>query len=249
MCLALQLQSCRSVSENKTERQDKEKKSSEAASYNVQLGLAYLKQNDRPRAKRKLLNARRLDEKSPDVNSALAYYFEKSGEMEEAKKYYDKALVLSHNSGAQLNNYGTFLCRQGEYEQAEAYFVKAVKDEQYLHTAGAYENAGLCAMGIPNMAKAKMYFNHALQQDPSRQQSLEELITMAMQQKKPEEVLALAKQYSDTANDDDQIIQAALSAAEQTQNSALTQQYQMRLSQLNHSETNGGSNEYDHQIG
>lgn len=61
---------------------------SKAALYNVQLGLGYLKQGDRPRAKNKLLVALEQEPKSPDVNSALAYYFEQTKDLEEAEKYY-----------------------------------------------------------------------------------------------------------------------------------------------------------------
>src|SRR5690242_7983555 len=85
-----------------------------AASYNVQLGLGYLKQGDRPRAKKKLLTALEQEPTSADVNSAMAYYFEQTGEQNQAEKYYLKAITLSGNKGAQLNNYGAFLCRQGD---------------------------------------------------------------------------------------------------------------------------------------
>ena len=117
------------------------------------MGLGYLKQGDRPRAKKKLLTALEQEPTSPDVNSAIAYYFEQTKELKQAEKYYLKALSLAGNSGAQLNNYGTFLCRQGDYKKAENYFLKAVKDVQYVNTAGAYENAGLCALSDPMMIK------------------------------------------------------------------------------------------------
>lgn len=148
---------------------------SKAASYNVQLGLGYLKQGDRPRAKSKLLKALKQEPSSADVNAAIAYYFEKTHEYNEANKYYLKAIALSLNAGSQLNNYGAFLCRQKNYQLAEHYFLKAVKDMQYLNTSGAYENAGLCALEIPDFHKAKLYFTMALNQDPSRRESLNEL--------------------------------------------------------------------------
>lgn len=151
-----------------------------AAMYNTQLGLAYLAQGDRPRAKRKLLMALDEDPKSPHVNAAMAYFMEKTGAMSEARLYYRKAVRIAPRNGAQLNNYGAFLCRNGQYALAEAYFLKAVKDVEYEHTAGAYENAGLCAVAIPDYAKAKKYFTQALEQDPSRQESLYQLVNIEM---------------------------------------------------------------------
>jgi type IV pilus assembly protein PilF len=150
----------------------------QAASYNTQLGMAYLKQGDRPRAKRKLLTALDLAPNSADVNAAMAYYLEKTGELKEAYSYYQKALSLAPKSGAQLNNYGAFLCRLGQYKEAEAYFLKAVKDVHYVHTAEAYENAGLCAAAIPDYPKAEYYFKRALKHDPKRRQSLHELVIL-----------------------------------------------------------------------
>jgi type IV pilus assembly protein PilF len=148
----------------------------EAALYNTQLGLAYLKQGDRPRAKRKLVTALAQAPNSPSVNAGLAYFMEKTGEMKRAAFYYRQAMLLAPGRGAQLNNYGAFLCRRGHYRAAETYFLKAVNDAQYEHTASAYENAGLCAMAIPDYPKAIHYFKKALEHDPLRKQSLNELV-------------------------------------------------------------------------
>ena len=148
----------------------------EAALYNTQLGLAYLKQGDRPRAKRKLVTALAQAPDSPSVNAGLAYFMEQTGEMKRAAFYYRQAMLLAPGRGAQLNNYGAFLCRRGHYRVAETYFLKAVNDAQYEHTASAYENAGLCAMAIPDYPKAMHYFRKALEHDPLRKQSLNELV-------------------------------------------------------------------------
>ncbi len=153
---------------------------SEAAMYNAQLGLAYLEQGNRPQAKHKLLSALAQDPNSVTVNTALAYYMEQTGEMHKAKLYYQKAIRVAPHSGAQLNNYGVFLCRQGSYNQAEDYFLRAAKDLHYEHTAAVYENAGLCAMAKSNDTKAILYFSKALEHDPSRQRSLYEMVKIDM---------------------------------------------------------------------
>jgi type IV pilus assembly protein PilF len=43
-----------------------------------------------------------------------------------------------------------------------------VQDTNYVNTAEAYENAGLCAMQVPDDVKATNYFQRAIQQDPRR---------------------------------------------------------------------------------
>lgn len=168
----------------------------EAASYNMQLGLAYLKQGDRPRAKRKLLTALAQAPDSPSVNAAMAYFMEKTGEINQATFYYKKAILAAPGRGAQLNNYGAFLCRRGQYREAQTYFLKAVKDAQYEYTAGAYENAGLCAEAIPDDTRAVHYFTKALEHDPSRKQSLEKLVEIEKKRGHKRHAQAIIRQYS-----------------------------------------------------
>ena len=170
-------------------------KSNDAALYNTQLGLAYLKQGDRARAKRKLLTALTQAPNSPDVNASMAWFMEQSGEMDRAQAYYKKAMAAAPGNGAQLNNFGAFLCRRGQYRQADTYFLRAVNDAQYEHTAGAYENAGLCASAIPDYKKAKKYFFRALEQDPLRKQSLYELVNIEVKLGRDDQALAWLKKY------------------------------------------------------
>jgi type IV pilus assembly protein PilF len=51
-----------------------------------------------------------------------------------------------------------------------------------MNTAGAYENAGLCAAAIPDYSKAKTYFIKALKQDPQRKQARFELARIEIKQ-------------------------------------------------------------------
>lgn len=140
-----------------------------AARLNTELGLAYLKQGDTLRAKRKLLKAAAFSPKDASVHLALAYYFETVKEEKLAQSYYQKALVLAPKEGAVLNNYASFLCRQGAYAEAEALFLKALEDKHYLYIARIYENLGLCLAPLPGQAeKAAIFFSKALAEDSSR---------------------------------------------------------------------------------
>lgn len=184
--LALLLQSCQPMDDHPNQ---------DAASYNTQLGLAYLKQGDRPRAKQKLLMALAEAPASPYTNASMAYFMEKSGELQQAERYYRKAMVAAPKNGEQLNNYGSFLCRQGRFAAADTYFLRAINDPQYTHVAGAYENAGLCAAAMASHTKATRYFLKALQQDPARKQSLYELAKIEMKQGRPTAALAHLEAY------------------------------------------------------
>lgn len=137
-----------------------------AAVYNVQLGIGYLREGNVARAKSKLLLAQKQDPTSPDVWSALAFFYETTDDVAMADKYYLKAISLEPTKGSSLNNYGAFLCKEGSYKKSLTYFTKAVADPAYLNVASTYENAGLCAEQIPDNVIAEKFFIDALQNNP-----------------------------------------------------------------------------------
>ncbi len=240
---ALLMVSCQSQKKEEHSTDGGQTNIGKAAFFNMQLGLGYLKQGDRPRAKKKFLMALEQKPSSPEINAAFAYYLEQTNELERAKGYYLKAISLSANSGAQLNNYGAFLCRRGEYQQADSYFLKAIKDEQYVNTAAAYENAGLCALSIPNEKKAKEYFNDALSQDPSRVMALYELVKIESQQKNNDKALKLIQEHPDVVLHDKTFLELASNIATQAGFPELASEYQSTANKLTTLNDSGVKNE------
>jgi len=149
-----------------------------ASSLNVQLGLAYLQNNERSLAKSKLMLAIEQDPKNSAAYSAMGYFLEKSGASDNAEKYYLQAIQVAspNNKGASLNNYGTYLYREHRYKDALYYFMQAIRDPKYLHVAEAYENAGLAALGEYNYNAARVFFNRALVSDPKCKISRKKLV-------------------------------------------------------------------------
>ncbi len=216
-----------------------------ASSYNVQLGLGYLKQGDRPRAKKKLLTALEQEPKSPDANSALAYYFEQTNEPRLAEKYYLKALSLANKGGAQLNNYGAFLCRQGNYNKAEQYFLKAAGDLHYVNTASAYENAGLCALSVARQDKAKFYFTQALRQDPARKVSFYELVKLEVQKGNNKEAFELVEKHRDLVLNDRMLFSLAKEISEKVGRQDVAVKYKNNKKVDPNLDNGGVNNEYN----
>lgn len=221
--------SCHHDQEDKQILNHKKYDLEQAATYNTQLGLAYLKQGDRSRAKRKLLLALEQAPNSANANAAMAYFLENSGEVDEAQSRYLKAMSLAPGNGAQLNNYGTFLCRQGNYQQAESYFLKAVNDKKYENTSGAYENAGLCVLAMPDASKAATYFAKALAVDPERKQSLYELLSIHLKKNQAKEALTYIQKYPNLVLEDKTLLALAVEASRQSGNQVLALAYQKRL--------------------
>lgn len=148
----------------------------EAAKINAQLGMAYLEQKNVQRAKMKLLLALSQGPDIPEPWYSMGYFLEATGDKDEAAKYYLKAVTIAPDRGDTQNNYGTFLCRQGKYNESIKHFLLATKAQNYLDPAAAYENAGLCSMKSASYKNAAGYFKQALLKDPGRNLSLLKLV-------------------------------------------------------------------------
>ncbi|WP_133135965.1 type IV pilus biogenesis/stability protein PilW [Legionella rowbothamii] len=246
IALCLLLQGCMH-NNNANDRQTLTKPDlSKASAYNVQLGLGYLKQGDRPRAKKKLLTALEQEPRSADANSAMAYYLEQTSEPAQAKMFYLKALSLTGNAGAQLNNYGAFLCRQGNYKEAEYYFLKAAADLHYVHTAGAYENAGLCALSANQIEHARPYFIKALNQDPSRKVSFYELVKIEATSGRNTSAYALVKKHADLVLNDRTLLFLAKEVAEKAGQYEIAAMYKQTIKKMDPNlDIGGANNEYN----
>jgi len=132
-----------------------------AAEINAKLALAYLEKNDATRGKAKLLQAQKQAPHEPAVWYISGYFLERTGDIASADQAYLQAIQLAPRLGAAQNNYGAFLCRQEKYTAAITHFLLAVADPDYLGVAGAYKNAALCALKIPDKSLANKYFQLA----------------------------------------------------------------------------------------
>lgn len=152
-----------------------------AALVNVELGLGYLSQGQIARAKTKLTHAIKLAPSLSEVRSAMAYFWEMTGEYKESEISHKKAIRLAKQKGAAYNNYGAFLCRQGRFTEAERAFMRALEDKNYARTAEVYENAGLCAGQAGDNQKAMHYFKTAMMRDPAASKALVELASLSLE--------------------------------------------------------------------
>lgn len=167
-------------STNKTTTESLEK-NTKSAIINIQLGMKYLERKDLQRAKTKLLLALQQAPYLPESWYAMGYYLEATGDAKGADKYYLKAVKLQPQRGDVQNNYGTYLCRTGQYRKSIDHFKIATEDPDYLDLASAYENAGLCSLKIPDKKLAIYYFRQAVAQEPERRVSLNELAKLTKQ--------------------------------------------------------------------
>jgi type IV pilus assembly protein PilF len=151
--------------ENRPNLQAQDKLS--AAELNVRLGQGYLQQNRLELALDKLKKAIVLDPKLPSAHTVIAVLYERINDLENARLHYKRAVDLSPRAGSVLNNYGTFLCRQGEYELADRLFEKALADPFYETPAVAHGNRGQCAVDWGKLDLAEDQLRQSIQKNPS----------------------------------------------------------------------------------
>jgi type IV pilus assembly protein PilF len=136
------------------------------AKVNVELGKAYMRQNNYNEAMIKLNRALKEDPNYAPAHSAIAVLYDRLEEVDKADEHYRKALELDPKNSLIHNNYGAFLCKRDHLQEADAQFQLALKDPLYPTPEYAYTNAGLCALRIPDLEKAETYFRAALQRQP-----------------------------------------------------------------------------------
>ena len=144
----------------KVEKQEEQIK--QAARYNVQMGVNYMRNNELQLANTKLQKALEQNPDLPDAHNAYAVLQERLGQFDEAEKHYRKAIDLAPDDSEARNNYAAFLCRLDRYDEADKEFNLALKNPLYQRPEIALTNAGLCALRVPNQDKAEQYFRRAL---------------------------------------------------------------------------------------
>ncbi|MCA0403070.1 MAG: type IV pilus biogenesis/stability protein PilW [Proteobacteria bacterium] len=212
-----------------------------AAIYNTQLGLLYLKNGDKKRAKYKILSALKQAPKNAEANLAFAYLLEKNGDVGKARLYYNKALKYAPKNGVVLNNYGAFLCRKGDYKKAEFYFLQAVDDIDYIETAAAFENAGLCLAASGENKKAIFYFEKALREDSKRKQAFFELIHLELKEEHYKKAFATMEKYLKFI-DDKKSLKLAIFIAKKAGQIDAQNRYEKQLKLAEHSGVEHESN-------
>lgn len=143
-----------------------------AAQARLALGLAYL---ERDNLKQAYLNLRKAADYSGDnyqTHLAMALYEQRIGEYDNARRSYEAAFKLAPNQGDVLNRYGAFLCKTGDYAQAQRLFDLALNTTNYDMMAAALENIGYCYLEQKQYLRAQEFLSRALKHEPAKSKNL-----------------------------------------------------------------------------
>ena len=169
------------------------------AQTNLRLGIGYLQQGQRDLALSKLQRAIELDPKLAKAHYAIAILYDQLGQADLALQHAERAVSLDPQDAAAHLNYGAFLCKQNQLAQADEQFQKVFKNPLYASPEAAYENAGVCAMRVPDPAKAEQYFRNALQLNPKLTISLYQMGVLHYQTERYLQARAYLQRYAEVS--------------------------------------------------
>lgn len=170
----------------------------EAAQYNLQLGISYLRQGNLKVAQAKLEKAIADDSQLATAYSVLGLVFERLGDQAGAEKNYRRAVALAPEDPDALNALAVFLCLQKQNpSEAMSHFKRALAVPQsraMTNQAMLYTNAGVCAKRS-DLAQAEAYLRAALAADPAYRDALVQLSDVALARNNPLQARAFLERY------------------------------------------------------
>ncbi len=199
------------------------------AQINAELGVRYMQQGNLDVALDKLRRALEQDPKLPAAHHYIALLYNRLGSPELAEKHFQRALELTPKDPALLNNYGVFLCGHGHYDAAIERFLQTLQVPEYRRPDEAYENAGLCALRIPDRARAEAYFRHALKVNPLRASTLYQMMKLSYEEQRYRQARAFLQRYERVARHNPRSLWLALQMEKQLGNQRAVAAYSQML--------------------
>jgi len=167
----------------------------DAARFNVQLGMNYMQRGDLEAAREKLERAVKQDPSLPAAHAALGILYERAGDVPRAQDHLRRATRLTPDDPSLLNNYGGFLCRQGEFKEGIRHFEMAAGNAFYRSPEVALANAGVCARSIPDPEQAENFFRRALDVNRNHAEALLQLADLSLETGRAMQARAFLQRY------------------------------------------------------
>jgi type IV pilus assembly protein PilF len=138
----------------------------------VELGQRYYQRGEYEVALEKLRSALEIDPRSANAHTVMAIVLETIGDTDTAGEHYRQSVRFGGRSGDVLNNYGSWLCRQSRFDEADETFRKALADPFYKTPESALANAGTCALAAGRHELGENYLRQVLDARPDDSQAL-----------------------------------------------------------------------------
>lgn len=157
------------------------KKAEKSSNINVELGITYMREGNYDTAMDRLQKAIQQNPENPLAYSSLALLQMHIDQRDRVENNFLKAISLAPDNSSIKNNYGTFLCQQKRFPDAQEQFLAATKNPLYKTPEHAYLNAGKCT---DDKGLAEKYFRIALQKNPTLPGALLEMARLGLDLKR-----------------------------------------------------------------
>lgn len=151
----------------------------ELANLNLQMGVRYLDMGMLEVAKEKLEKAYDLESGNPETLNALAVFYERIKDDEQAADFYQAAIGKDPDNYSTKNNYGRFLCERGKHEKGMAMLREALDSPMNQRPWLALSNIGICLVLQNDTAQGEEYLRRALFANPAYPPALQEMLKIS----------------------------------------------------------------------
>ena len=149
----------------------------------VKMAVAYLQQGNTAVALTKVKRGLELDAMSANAHNVIALIYGRLGETELAEEHYKQALSLDSHDPYIRNAYGSFLCAQERYKEANQHFMAALRNALYPTPEVALTNAGICADLQGEYVQAETYYRKALRSNSKLPTALKRMAIISFKKK------------------------------------------------------------------
>lgn len=153
-----------------------------AAEIHTRLGIGYRDRGQLQLAVENLEIALRQDPNHTPAHVVMAVIQERLGNTRLAEQHYRQAARLAPNDGATQNAYAVFLCRSGQFAEAQQRFERAFADPFYATPEVAFTNAGACARRNNRAEQAEELLRQAIAINPEYADALYQLAELHWEQ-------------------------------------------------------------------
>ncbi|WP_353949616.1 tetratricopeptide repeat protein [Stenotrophomonas maltophilia] len=182
-------------------------------------------------AERKAREAQKLMPASPDALVLLAGIDERRGRSQQAGENFRKAAELAPQRGDVLNNYGAWLCQQGQAAESLIWFDRAQRAPGNPAVAEAQSNAGSCALDAGQFERAERDLRAALSALPGNPVALEAMAQLSFRQGRYMEARAFAERRIAAAPATRSVLQLASQIEARLGDRAASDRYLQRIRQ------------------
>jgi type IV pilus assembly protein PilF len=134
----------------------------EAVKKYVQLGLAYIQQQDYDLARTHLNRALQIAPDDAPANAAMGLIYQHYSETRVAENYFNKALSSDPHYTQGRTYLGAFYYSLGRFKEALDQFTRASEDVTYESRAQIFSNIGLCQIRLNNLPAARAAYEKTL---------------------------------------------------------------------------------------